>query len=153
MPLVTVPVRPSGEPMATTGSPVAERLVEAWPDCLERFTAVVPRDYKAVVKQTNTNGNGTANGNISAPADVSPNRSVLPSISVPQNLSVPQSPSVPRNSESFNPPVGDGAHAATKRGRASLATSGSSLTAQSGDAGPINGETTEAKTEEQASHA
>ncbi|HEY6744996.1 MAG TPA: glutamate synthase-related protein, partial [Mycobacteriales bacterium] len=35
-----------------TGSPVAAALVADWPAALERFTAVVPRDYKRVLEAT-----------------------------------------------------------------------------------------------------
>jgi glutamate synthase (NADPH/NADH) large chain len=123
--------------VATTGSPVAERVLAAWPDSLERFTAVVPRDYKAVVKQANTNGTSRA------PAAVTRNLAVLPSLFVPQSLSVP------RNSESSNPQPGNGAQPTMTPARASLTTSGSSLTAQSGQTGPSKSPANE----EQTSHA
>jgi glutamate synthase (NADPH) large chain len=35
-----------------TGSRIAAQLLARWPESLERFTAIVPRDYKAVVKQS-----------------------------------------------------------------------------------------------------
>jgi len=37
-----------------TGSGVAERLVKDWPAAVERFTAVVPRDYKRVMELIRT---------------------------------------------------------------------------------------------------
>ena len=37
-----------------TGSAVAERLIKDWPAAVERFTAVVPRDYKRVMELIRT---------------------------------------------------------------------------------------------------
>jgi glutamate synthase (NADPH) large chain len=39
---------------AETGSGVAERLLKDWPAAVERFTAVVPRDYKRVMELIRT---------------------------------------------------------------------------------------------------
>ncbi|WP_308121074.1 glutamate synthase large subunit [Paractinoplanes bogorensis] len=39
---------------AETGSAVAERLLKDWPAAVERFTAVVPRDYKRVMELIRT---------------------------------------------------------------------------------------------------
>jgi glutamate synthase (NADPH/NADH) large chain len=40
--------------LAETGSGIAERLVKDWPSAVERFTAVVPRDYKRVMELIKT---------------------------------------------------------------------------------------------------
>jgi glutamate synthase (NADPH/NADH) large chain len=40
------------EHAALTGSPVADALLADWPAALDRFTAVVPRDYKRVMEAT-----------------------------------------------------------------------------------------------------
>jgi glutamate synthase (NADPH/NADH) large chain len=40
--------------LAETGSAVAERLLKDWPAAVERFTAVVPRDYKRVMELIKT---------------------------------------------------------------------------------------------------
>jgi glutamate synthase (NADPH) large chain len=40
--------------LTETGSAVAERLVKDWPAAVERFTAVVPRDYKRVMELIRT---------------------------------------------------------------------------------------------------
>jgi glutamate synthase (NADPH/NADH) large chain len=40
--------------LAETGSAVAERLVKDWPSAVDRFTAVVPRDYKRVMELIKT---------------------------------------------------------------------------------------------------
>jgi glutamate synthase (NADPH/NADH) large chain len=40
--------------LTETGSAVAERLVKDWPSAVERFTAVVPRDYKRVMELIRT---------------------------------------------------------------------------------------------------
>ena len=41
-------------PSTETGSAVAERLLKAWPAAVERFTAVLPRDYKRVMELIRT---------------------------------------------------------------------------------------------------
>ena len=33
-----------------TGSPLAKRLLENWEETLQRFTKVIPRDYKAMME-------------------------------------------------------------------------------------------------------
>ncbi|MBQ9319558.1 MAG: hypothetical protein IJ238_02080, partial [Acidaminococcaceae bacterium] len=35
---------------AFTGSPLAQRLMENWEDTLQRFTKVIPREYKAMMQ-------------------------------------------------------------------------------------------------------
>ncbi|MGX6604929.1 glutamate synthase large subunit [Micromonosporaceae bacterium Da 78-11] len=40
--------------LVETGSAVAQRLIEDWPAAVERFTAVVPRDYKRVMELIKT---------------------------------------------------------------------------------------------------
>jgi glutamate synthase (NADPH/NADH) large chain len=40
--------------LAETGSAVAEKLLADWPAAIDRFTAVVPRDYKRVMELIRT---------------------------------------------------------------------------------------------------
>jgi glutamate synthase (NADPH/NADH) large chain len=97
----------------TTNSPIAAKLLADWPACVERFTAIVPRDYKAIVKPKPDN------------ADEAPTTGEIPrALSVPGNSGDPQ----PQGADSAQPP--------RIPARASLPTSGSSLTAQSGQTGP-----------------
>ena len=35
--------------LAFTGSPLAKRLLDSWEDTVQRFTKVIPRDYKAMM--------------------------------------------------------------------------------------------------------
>jgi len=43
-----------GQHLAETGSSVADKLLADWPAAVERFTAVVPRDYKRVMELIRT---------------------------------------------------------------------------------------------------
>jgi hypothetical protein len=105
----------------TTNSPIAAKLLADWPACVERFTAIVPRDYKAIVKPKPDDTRATT---------------ASASEEIPRDPSVPQDLSVPRNSGDPTPQGADGPQPARMPARAGLPTSGSSLTAQSGQTGP-----------------
>ncbi|HKE65108.1 MAG TPA: glutamate synthase large subunit [Micromonosporaceae bacterium] len=86
---------------AMTGSPIAEHILASWPHSLARFTAIVPRDYKAA---TNKSAIAAATDGTAA-----------------TQRHIPHALSVPLHLESSNPHAGHGAQPVRTSGPATTA--------------------------------